>query len=614
MFSCQPPNSGATYPTTVKLLRRALGTAFALLMLAGISAVASQSPAPPNSNTFDGPAELPRQRVKSSLNDTPAGSKTWMVHAGESFQQALASASCGDIIQLEAGAVFNGNFTLPQKSCDDSHWIIIRTSAADSSLPAEGTRITPCYAGISSLPGRPAFTCASAKSVLAKIEFDGKGGSGPITFASGANHYRLIGLEITRGAFSNPVYNLVLFKGGADHVVFDRLWLHGSAQDETARGIGLAGTNVAVVDSYFTDFHCISGAGSCSDAQAIAGGGGDLPMGPYKIVNNFLEASGENIIFGGGAATTTPTDIEIRHNHFFKPLIWLKGQTGYVGATNGNPFTVKNLLELKNAQRVLVEGNVFDYSWGGFSQSGFAILLTPKNQAGGNGTNLCPACQVTDVTIRYNLIRHVGAGLQIANALSDNGGAQLDGERYSIHDLVIDDMDGKQYKGAGMFLQFSVSPGAPLLQYVTIDHVTAFPTAMMLNIGHMAATKGPMKNFVFTNNILSVGTYPVWSTGGGPGNCAFLDKPLTTFNTCFSSYTFAGNALIGNAPAFPPNLWPAKNFFPATAKDVRFVNYNGGNGGDYHLQAASPYKHKGTDGKDVGADVDAINAAIAGVE
>jgi len=38
----------------------------------------------------------------------------------------------------------------------------------------------------------------------------------------------------------------------------------------------------------------------------IAGGLGDNPMGPYQIVNNFLEAAGENIIFGGGPATMTP--------------------------------------------------------------------------------------------------------------------------------------------------------------------------------------------------------------------------------------------------------------------------------------------------------------------
>ena len=43
-------------------------------------------------------------------------------------------------------------------------------------------------------------------------------------------------------------------------------------------------------------------------------------MGPFKIVNNFLEASGENILLGGGAATVTPADIEIRHNHMFRGL------------------------------------------------------------------------------------------------------------------------------------------------------------------------------------------------------------------------------------------------------------------------------------------------------
>jgi len=59
------------------------------------------------------------------------------------------------------------------------------------------------------------------------------------------------------------------------------------------------------VDSFFTDFHCIAVTGSCTDAQAIAGGVGTDPGGPYKIVNNFLEASGENILFGGGPATTT---------------------------------------------------------------------------------------------------------------------------------------------------------------------------------------------------------------------------------------------------------------------------------------------------------------------
>ena len=587
---------------------------FLLLILASPlrAATSGQSSAPSSSENFDGPAELPREYVKSSLKDTPAGGKTWMVRSGQSLEQALSSASCGDIIQLQAGATFSGSFVIPDKSCDDSHWIIIRTSASDSSLPPEGTRLTPCYAGVSSLAGRPRLNCASTANVLAKIEFNGKGGSGPIIFSPGANHYRLIGLEVTRSASPATVYNLIQFDGPADHLVFDRLWMHGTAQDETVRGIMLGPSRyVAVVDSFFTDFHCVAKSGSCADTQAIAGGLGDNPMGPYKIVNNFLEAAGENILFGGGRATMTPKDIEIRHNHMFKPLTWMKGQAGYVGGTDGNPFIVKNLFELKNAQRVLLEGNIMENTWGGFSQVGFAILLTPKNQ-GGNGNNLCSVCQVTDVTIRYNSISHVGAGLQIANALSDNGGAALDGQRYSIHDIVIDDIDGVKYSGPSEFAQVSVGPGAALLQNVTINHVTAFPSNKLFIIGDQVATSSQMKNFVFTNSIVNAGPYPVWSTGGGrAANCAFHNSPLTTFDACFSSYTFAANAIIA-----PPSAakWPAKNFFPASAAAVRFVNYNGGNGGDYHLQSSSPYKGAGTDGRDLGADMDALDSAIAGVE
>src|SRR5438552_4929668 len=314
---------------------------------------------------FDGPAELPREYVKSSLKDTPAGGKTWMVRSGQSLEQALSGASCGDVIQLQAGATFSGKVVVPAKNCDDAHWIIIRTSAPDSSLPPEGTRITPCYAGALALPGRPSFKCAPTANVLAKIEYNGKGGSGPILFASGANHYRLIGLEITRAASPAVVYNLIHFDGRADHLVFDRVWMHGTAQDETVRGIALGSSRyAAVVDSFFTDFHCVAKTGSCTDTQAIAGGLGDNPMGPYKIVNNFLEAAGENILFGGGRATMAPQDIEICRNHMFKPLTWMKGQAGFVGGTDGNPFIVKNLFELKNAQRVLLEGDVLENTWG----------------------------------------------------------------------------------------------------------------------------------------------------------------------------------------------------------------------------------------------------------
>jgi len=541
------------------------------------------------------------------LKDTPAKGKIWMVHAGEDPERALNSASCGDIVELQAGATFSTNITFPTKNCDDSHWIIVRTSSPDSRLPHEGTRLTPCFAGIASLPGRPSWDCAKTENVLARIELKPIGGRGPVIFGAGANHYRLIGLEITRAASQAAAPGLVQFAGAADHVIFDRLWIHGTPQDETVRGILLGQSRyIAIVDSFFTDFHCIAQTSSCTDSQAILGGIGDGPMGPYKIANNFLEASGENVMFGGGRATATPQDIEVRHNHFFKPPTWMKGQSGYVGGTNGNPFIVKNIFELKNAQRVLLEGNVFENCWGGFTQDGFAILLTPKNPGG------CERCQVTDVTIRYNSIRHVGAGLQIANALSGNG-IEQDGQRYSIHDLMIDDIDEVKFNGAGEFAQLSVTAGAPLLQNVRLDHITAFPARRLFMIGDMVATSKPMQNFVFTNSIVTAGQYPVWSTGGGPGNCAFHNHPGTTFKNCFVSSTFAGNVILQSTQEYPPADWPENNSFPPNVAAVQFVNYSNGRNGDYRLTASSPYKGKGIDGKDIGADVDAIRSEILGV-
>jgi hypothetical protein len=44
------------------------------------------------------------------------------------------------------------------------------------------------------------------------------------------------------------------------------------------------------------------------------------------------------------------------------------------------------------------------------------------------------------------------------------------------------------------------------------------------------------------------------------------------------------------------------------------MNFNNANGGNYELQPSSVYKNKGTDGKDLGADVVGLNAALANVE
>jgi len=434
-----------------------------------IRGTSSQGPGTGSDSGYDGPAQLPIATVDSAMADTPAPGAVINVNAGGDLQAALDNAECGDTIELEAGATFTGSFDFPAKKCDSGHWIIVRTSSLDSALPDEGQRLTPCFAGVASLPGRPQFACANPLNVLAKL-VTVKTGESAVTFDSGANHYRLLGLEITRasGMPGSPALISTEKRGTAEYIVVDRSWLHGTAEDETRSGISLTGTSyVAVVDSTFTDFHCTSKTGTCTDSHAVVGGMGTNQDGPYLIDDNFLEAAAEEILFGGGAATATPSDITISSNHFFKPWQWMPGSKPFQGGKGGHPFIVKNHLELKNASRVLVEANLMEDVWGGFSQQGFAIVLTPSNQPTQTKpiVDLCPICQVTDVTIRYTHVIHAGGGIVMATPISGHGkhfggAAAKAGARWSIHDVVFDDIS-QNYNGEGrLFPASRMSPAA----------------------------------------------------------------------------------------------------------------------------------------------------------
>jgi len=568
---------------------------------------------------YDGPAQLPRTSVASSMADTPAPGSVISLNSGDDLQAALDGAQCGTTIQLQAGAIFTGTFRFPALDCDNNHWIIVRTSAPDSALPAEGKRLTPCYAGVASLPGRPQYSCNNPQNALAKLV------SGPVSavvFETGANHYRLIGLEVTRPTGAKGAMTLLRVDpaGTANYIVLDRSWLHGTTQDETHNGFNLEGTNhVAIVDSYFSDFHCTAITGSCMEAHAVSGGRGNYQDGPYKIENNFLEASGQAILFGGGAATATPTDITIRFNHFFKPQQWMRGHSPFQGGDSGNPFIVRHHLELKNAVRVLLEGNLMENVWGGFGESGNAILLTPKSQRNRkSGVYVCPLCQVTDVTIRYVRIAHAGGGMALVTGCdigcqnTKGAGQALAGARFSIHDVVMDDIS-RTYVGSGTLFELLNGWSRNPLNSVTINHVTGFPDSHLMTIGNDISNPA-MYGLVFTNNIVLTGKYPIWSTGGGQTSCAYLGTPAQKLARCFATSTFNNNALVAAPSHYPPSSWPTGNLFAPDLNDIGFIQCNNGNGGNYELQPESPYKNKGTDGKDLGADVVALHDALIGVE
>ena len=566
----------------------------------------------------DGPANLPRACVYTSLDGSPSPGKATLIASGGNVVNAVSAASCGDTILLQAGGTytFTGTPVFPSKNCDAQHWITIRTNTPDSGLTPEHARINPSYAGVPSLPGRPAYHGPN-QNVMAKLVL----GLKPILIG---DHYRLIGLEITRPA-DGKWYNSLLNPAGS-HIIIDRSWVHGDPIAETTHLVQMnsGADHVAVINSYINDAHCTAVTGACLDAQAIADGGYATTV---KAYNNFLEGSAETFEFGGSAATLITSDIEIRLNHMFKPLIWNPSDPSYFG----HKFIVKNLFEMKEGDRALVEGNVLENTWGGFTQIGAAILLTPKNQSGANGANLCPQCYVANVTMRYNYVLHAAMTMQLGYGMSDNGGWPAGSYNYSIHDMLYDGMQYPTCYGCGSTTGQIVSGYSPtnpppsVLHDVKFDHITTITNGFLqkgqtpmanaedgfLVMGGPPAGSPQIYNMNYTNSIANTGNSGLVSTGGGSTNCVNGKKGVTAvIAACWvGASSFTSNAFVEDV-ATPNFLFPAGNTVVKSWSAVGFVNFGNGDGGDYHLQTSSPFYRAGSDGKDLGADVDAINAAV----
>ena len=184
-------------------------------------------------------------------------------------------------------------------------------------------------------------------------------------------------------------------------------------------------------------------------------------------------------------------------NHFWKDY----------KAWRGANWNVKNLLEFKNAQRVLVRGNVLEYSWAD-GQIGMAVLLTPRNQDGG-----CPWCVVQDITLEYNLIRHTGGGIEMAN--SDDGHHSLPTQRVCINNNLLSDIS-TSYGGHGWaFESLAVRNSTAMTAEhdITIDHNTAFGDGALLYLGD----DGVIRHYRFTNNLGSYGQSGISRSRQGSG-------------------------------------------------------------------------------------------------
>jgi hypothetical protein len=456
------------------------------------------------------------------------------VPVGESLQAALDAAVCGAVLEVEAGAAY-GNIVL-SKNCG-ANPIVIRSSRADE-LP-ENVRVTPAQAPL-----------------LAKLQSTVVA-EPAIKTAPGAQGYRFIGVDISTATPTAVIYDLVRFGDGRQTqttiasvprgLSIDRSWIHGWSTQDVQRGVAMNCADCEIVNSYVSDIHGVG-----FDTQAVCAW--NTP-GPLRIINNYLEGAGENVLIGGAdpaSAEMVPSDIQIRRNHVPKPLTWKVDDPTYAG----HHWTVKNSLELKNAKNVTIDANIFENNWTD-GQTGIPILFTVRNQEGS-----APYSIITNVVFTNNIVLNAQGGINLLG--SDNEKPSQRSSALLVANNVFDRITG---------------PWLTMNGYhdVTIENNTHLQTCnsgcnTMLLYGEQSL------RFIYRRNVTRERAYGVFGDGGLIGKPAF-DK-------------WTPDAVVtDNVVENPYEPWPGGNE-AVTALAI---------GSDYR----TPYTGKG-------ADIDKLLAAQAG--
>lgn len=387
--------------------------------------------------------------------------------------------------------------------------------------------------------------------------FEIKPGTGPVVLRK---------LNISAVETVTQIHDLVRY-GGADlasgQTSLDKvpqgLWLdecdiYGLPHIDSHRGVSANGANFKATKTKIREIH-----GRGYDTQAICSWNGP---GPFVIEDCYLEAAGENVMFGGSLPiipNLVHSDITVRRCVFFKPLEWR------------GVWSVKNLFELKNARRVVIEGCVFENNWTD-AQAGRAIVFTPRPSDSGHWA------VVEDVIFQNNIIRNVGSGIILLGADEAPAPTETRLRRVIVrNNLWI--IDGPKFGSNGVFATVINKT-----EDVTIEHNTAIQTSSMVVTDY-----APNSRFVYQKNVARHNEYGIFGSGVGIGNPAIAHY--------FPDGVVANNVIAKeiNAPSNVESLYPAGNYFPASLSMVLDSDYR-------VIDPAYP---------GIGCDVDALNAALS---
>jgi len=528
------------------------------------------------------------------------------------LQARLNQAQPGDTVKIPAGLVCRGQYIPPAKSGTD--WITVRTATPDEEFAKPGQRVTPAL--LSKMP------------VLQTPNLDQAA-----LYIDSGHHYRFIGLAFT-GSSPGENGTMVHSTHRSHHLSFERILMHTVSPMYMKWNFGVNGEHQTIRDSYiesvYPGYAAIpgmrwSGGTKCWDSYQLTG--------PAQFINNFCGSVGIGIFFNDDSASTDDRfgDVLISQNLFAWNERYRKGSP----ESDGIFYEHRGVLEFKKGRRIRFEGNIIENVWGEQLRQGQMFIITPRN--GPANVAQSDNMSVSDLDIVSNIFRN-GAGFFQADGqnLDGGGGRPLNvplTRRIAIRNNLIYDINGWTRVPQGAYYSSFHSPfvaAAGGFEDLTVENNTVVDSKgdgpSILRIGGDAIGGLRVRNNIFWLNTYATGggvnyTEPVYLPTGEPKGSfvgkALLDRVAVAVPD--PSYEFQNNAIVvgqtgyGTSTANQQPLYPPGNFWPgdgnAGFNAIGFVNKDQKN---FRLGSGSPYRNAGTNGRDIGVDMDVLEAALAG--
>lgn len=357
-------------------------------------------------------------------------------------------------------------------------------------------------------------------------------------------------------------------------------------------------------------------AGSQEGSSFMIGGNGP---GPYMAINNHFEGAGLTWHHDDSGGTVhIRGDYTYLRNYFTAPLTYMYGSN----TSDGLSYFMRQPLEWKSGRRINFNGNIMDGEWVEITPSSVFIALTSANGEG-----------ITDVDFQNNTFRHGPGITNTGIATAGSGYPQtLPVPRFRFQNNLAWDIGNSYY-----WVPRQTNPPTGWLlegpngnEDIIINH-----NSFIGNTGRsstvMWAFDTNTEGVSVTNNIFYIASnyQGLAQDGDVPANACsgLLGKALADCKFT-PSYVWTNNLMIGNGvtQAQVMSYWPIlKNYFPSNQalSDVGWFNYQVpvtvlGNTQhtDYHLKAnwCAGCGNPASDGRDIGADIDALEVAQGAVK